>query len=344
VIMDIVDPTCATDWETLLLESGDHEFFHTSAWARVLKAAYSYRPRYCYHRQAGRLVFLMPLMEVLSPATGRRGVSLPFTDQCGPWVTDKEALSEAVRDVIAFGEDHSWRYVEWRDSLYFSGEPLVWREYAMHDLNLHGSEEDIFRGLEKSNQRNIRKALRSGIKIRVDPSWDSLKSFYRLNCQTRKRQGIPPQPFRFFRNVFEHILQKDLGTIISARHEGRTIAASLFFHFGTKAVYKYGASDLRFWATRPNNLILWEAIRFYRSAGCRVLNLGRTAPQHSGLLRFKRSWGAHESTVRYYRYNLSKRTFDAGQIRDYPWLAVVISGLPASISRILGRIVYKHIG
>jgi len=49
---------------------------------RVLRETYGHVPLYAARFAGGQLEGLLPLMEVSSPFTGRRGVSLPFTDFC----------------------------------------------------------------------------------------------------------------------------------------------------------------------------------------------------------------------------------------------------------------------
>jgi hypothetical protein len=340
----IVDPTLVPDWDDLLRRSGDLSFFHSSAWAGVLKGAYGYKPFYFCSIQADGLSFLMPFMEIRSPFTGKRAVSLPFTDQCGPFFFHKAHVEEAIRLAMAVGEKEKWRYLEWRDPAYFAHETSTWRGYVLHEINLLRSEPEIFSGLEKSNQRNIRKAIRSKVVVKMDNSWSSLKSFYKLNCLTRKRQGLPPQPLSFFKSIFDHVLSKGFGTIISAVEADKTIAASCFFHFGTSAIFKYGASDIRSSASRPNNLIMWEAINFYKNAGCRNLSLGRTAMHDSGLLRYKRAWGAKESLLTYYRYELARKSLVEGKSEQNPWLRASLTKAPISVLRIIGRMAYRHVG
>ena len=45
---------------------------------------------------------------------------------------------------------------------------------------------------------NIKKALKEGVEVQLHNSFESVKSFFKLNCMTRKRHGLPPQPFKFF--------------------------------------------------------------------------------------------------------------------------------------------------
>jgi hypothetical protein len=44
--MEIIDPTNFPNWDELLLSTPGYSFFHSSAWARVLKDSYGYTPWY----------------------------------------------------------------------------------------------------------------------------------------------------------------------------------------------------------------------------------------------------------------------------------------------------------
>src|SRR6202044_4760 len=84
-----VDPVGLTDWDASLAGQPQTSIFHGAAWAAVLKGTYGYKPKYFTIRQDGGLRSLLPLMEVDSWLSGRRGISLPFTDECEPLSADQ---------------------------------------------------------------------------------------------------------------------------------------------------------------------------------------------------------------------------------------------------------------
>ena len=44
------------------------------------------------------------------------------------------------------------------------------------------------------------------------------------------------------------------GFVALASYSNRVVAGAVFFHFGSKAIYKYGASDRNYQHLRANNL------------------------------------------------------------------------------------------
>jgi len=340
----IVDPIQYPDWDRLVLYNTDYSFFHTSAWAKTLVASYGFKPAYFIVPEEGRFALMMPLMEVNSYLTGKRGVALPFTDQCRPATLNEELFNQAVRSAIHRGEERDWRYIEWRDAGYFDDRLPASELYYVHDVDLAKAGPDLFRSLSDNNRRNIKKAVREDVIVSIEKSLGSIEEFYRLNLITRKRHGLPPQPFAFFRNVFEQILARDSGVVATASHKGRVIAASVFFHFGKKAIYKYGASEATYQHLRPNNLVMWEALTWYNKQGFETLSLGRTEMNNPGLLQFKRTWGAEERVVKYHRYDLRKRNYVPLRSRTSAHIERLFSRFPTSVLRLVGRFFYKHAG
>jgi lipid II:glycine glycyltransferase (peptidoglycan interpeptide bridge formation enzyme) len=215
--------------------------------------------------------------------------------------------------------------------------------YLTHDLDLGRSESEILSGLSENHRRNIKKAAKDGLTVRLERSRESLDDFYRLHCRTRKRHGLPPQPLSFFKNILNHVLSRDLGVIVSALFSGKVIASSMFFHFGANAIFKYGASDTGFLSHRPNNLVMWEAVKWFKGRGAKSLNLGRTEVDNQGLRRFKLSWGTSESALNYHRYNLERGAFSRTTPRgDRPKKLFAL--IPVGMLRLMGRLFYKHIG
>ena len=91
--MQPLNPLKYPKWDETLLNTEGSSFFHTSNWARVLHESYNYTPLYFAELQDNRFSHLIPIMEVNSLLTGKRGVSLPFTDNC-PIIMDDPSIKK----------------------------------------------------------------------------------------------------------------------------------------------------------------------------------------------------------------------------------------------------------
>jgi hypothetical protein len=286
----------------------------------------------------------MPVAEVRSILTGLRGVSLPFTDSCEPIADGQTACEELGRVVLEHGRRAGWRSVEWRGAAGLKVDAPPSQVFCGHRLTLSDDEERMIAGFRDSTRRNIRKADRGGVAVRIEDSWGAVKAFYRLNCLTRREHGLPPQPLSFFRGLHRHVISEGHGFVALGRHEERTIAGAVFLHFGREAVYKYGASDRAHQGLRANNLVMWEGIRRCGRLGCTVLSMGRTEAHHQGLLQFKAGWGTREENIPYFKFDLRTSRFVQERSRVEGWHNRVFARLPIPASRLIGALLYRHMG
>ncbi|MBE9503031.1 MAG: GNAT family N-acetyltransferase [Proteobacteria bacterium] len=310
----------------------------------MLTESYHYTPLYFTLIKDGKLQALLPLMEVKSILTGKRGVSLPFSDYCEPIIDGDLSFQDVFNHLIKLGRERNWKSIDIKGGKDLFGDTLASSNLYIHNLDLTQDEDQLFSQLRDSTRRNIQKADRENVEVEICTSDDAMKEFYRLNCITRKKHGIPPQPRFFFRKLQESIISKGFGFTALASYNKKVIAGAVFFHLGNKALFKYGASDNAFHHLRPNNLTLWEAIKWYSRNGYKTLSFGRTEEGFEGLRQFKTGWSVREETIKYYTYDLKKDTFVSGGPELSDRLHKIFQSMPLPLSRIIGTIFYKHAG
>jgi lipid II:glycine glycyltransferase (peptidoglycan interpeptide bridge formation enzyme) len=271
-------------------------------------------------------------------------VSLPFTDFSEPILSTNANENGIWNTLVDYGEKVGWKYLEIRGGNRFGQgrQPSSW--YYNHTLGLATDTQKVFSSFRESNKRNIRKAGKVGVEVDFDDSLDSMREFYRLNCLTRRMHGLPPQPFTFFKNIHEHVILNRQGLLAIARYQGKAIASSLYFHFGRKVIYKYGASDNRYQHLRANNLVMWKAIEWYCQNGFDRFSFGRTDQEHNGLRQFKAGWGAKEGIVKYFQYNFTENDFVSTSSKVQGWHIDVFKKMPICFLKVAGRALYRHMG
>lgn len=293
-----------------------------------------------------RLLGLLPCMEINSLLTGKRGVCLPFTDVCIPLTSDTVAAVTLLKEIIDLGRQRRWRSIECRGRDAFSVSGPASLEFRSHSLDLTPGEERLFAGFDSSVRRAIRKAEKSGVRVQIRHDIDAMRTYYRLHCITRRKHGLPPQPWSFFANLHRHLISKQLGfvAVASLDHDGRRpVAGLVILQFGHGAVYKYGASDMAHQECRATNLAMWMSIRHCAQLGCATLDFGRTSIDNEGLRRFKLGWGATESRLGYLKYSLQTQSYVADHDRAHGWHTRLFRLVPGPVSRILGALLYPHL-
>ena len=338
-----IDPLVTADWDAWVAGFSGATFFHGSAWARVLRDTYGFDPVYWAASDPGHQRALLPLMEVNSWLTGRRGISLPFTDECAPLCSDADSFRRVYRAALDQAAARGWDYLEFRGSqIWFPGTPPS-TSYWGHRLELSPDEPGLFAQLESSARRAVRRAEQGGVTVEFSQALAATEDFFRLFCQTRRHHGVPPQPFRFFELIHRHLLSQNLGWVVLARRGRQPIAGAVFLHAGKTANYKFGASDRRFQHLRANNLVMWQAIQWYARHGFTALDFGRTSLANDGLRRFKLGWGSQERRIDYFRYDRRKAGFVGASDQSSGWYTRIFRLLPGVVSRLTGAALYRHI-
>ena len=335
--MQPVNPLEHPDWDAPLTRRPDFSFFHGAAWTKVLVETYGFTPVWFAADNS-----LLPLMEVDSWLTGRRGIALPFTDDCAPLCETEKDFQPLFQKAVELGRSRHWKSIELRGGRKFLGEAPASLSFYGHSLNLVADELRMFEKMDGSARQAVRKAERDGVIVEVSQSAAAVRDFYVLQCRTRKRHGLPPQPFSFFLNIWRHILSLNQGMVVLASQGGEKIGGAVYFFLGGRAIYKFGASDFRRQHLRPNNLVMWTAMKWLARNGATTLHLGKTSLANEGLRKFKLNLGAVEQRIEYVKVDLQANRFVVETDGIAGWHNRVFRTLPVFMSRLAGELLYKH--
>jgi len=210
------------DWDAHLTRRPDFSFFHGAAWAKVLAETYGFKPVW---QSDGKS--LLPLMEVNSWLTGRRGIALPFTDECPPLCESAAEFRPLFQKAVKLGQARRWKSIELRGGREFFGEAPASLGFYGHRLNLAPEVARMFDDMDGSARQAVRKAEKDGVTVEVSQSEAATRDFYDLQCLTRKRHGLPPQPLSFFLNIQRHVLSQNQGMVALAGWRGTKIAGAV---------------------------------------------------------------------------------------------------------------------
>src|ERR1039458_10634247 len=94
-----------------------------------------------------------------------------------------------------YGAGRGWKYLELRGGRNLLPSAPASQAYYGHELNLREDEKGLFAGLKESVRRAIRKAEKLGLTVEILKDLEAIREFYTLQCRTRKKHGLPPQPF-----------------------------------------------------------------------------------------------------------------------------------------------------
>lgn len=337
-------------WHPQIEQQVQEVFYYNPSWLTLLAKLYGYSyTMLSTSSPDGQITGLLPLYRIASPLTGQRCVSVPFSDYCPLLATDANSANALIDQALVLTQQRKVRYLELRAGL---NETLSGRSdlvegnlYVRWLLPLHIDTHNVWSGLHKPVQRQIKKSQKLGVQVRISECREDMAQYYQLHLRTRMKHGMPAQPQRFFFALWDSFASSGTIQLLLAEYEGTIIAGMILVMSGKTVRYAYGASDERYLYLAPNNQLLWTAITWGCTHGYHVLDLGRTARDNQGLMEFKRRWGAREEPLPYYYYpENSGLTATSEQSWKFRLLTGCWKRLPLGIAGPLGGYMYRHLG
>ena len=204
-----LDPIQDPRWARLVDKHPGASIFHSVAWLQALRDTYGFQPVTFSTSPPGEdlkngLVFC----RINSWLTGRRLVSLPFSDHCEPLFDSAKEAQTVIQNLKFALEHEECKYLQIRpvNSIPGLGDgDTRWQptqDFFLHVLDLKPDLDHIFKALDKDSvQRRIQRAERGGLVEKCGRSENLLNDFYGLFLLTRRRQRLPPTPFAWFHNL-----------------------------------------------------------------------------------------------------------------------------------------------
>jgi len=341
----VIDPLHDPRWSEFIGCHDAASVFHSPQWLEAVRRTYGYVPVvYTTSPPSSPLSNGIVLCQIDSWLTGRRMVSVPFSDHCEPLLDSPisaVAIAGELRNVV---EEGKWKYVELRpisDLAALDGAVQSPPCY-LHMLDLRPSWEELARNFHKDCvQRKVRRAEREGLVYESGTSEQSLNAFYHLMVRTRRRHQLPPQPIQWFKNLTDCL--GDRVQIRVAYKDGRAIASILTLQNKHVVVYKYGCSDEAFQNLGGTQFLFWKTIIEAKEAGLSWMDFGRSDADNPGLIAFKDRWGAKASKLTYLRWS-RKQVPDVARRHSSRAVKQLFSIMPDAVLKATGRILYRHVG
>jgi hypothetical protein len=340
-----IDPLTDSRWPGFLRRNPCASVFHTSGWLEAVRKTYGHRPvALSVLAPDGDLLSAVVFCRVSSWLTGRRLISVPYSDHCDPLVASAADLHSLLSAFEERAREEGCKYLELRPA---SALPLIqsdWkrgREFYLHRLDLRAGADAVFRGSHRDCiQRRIRHAEKEGVIIKEGNDPDSVKTFYDLVVQTRRRHALPPQPRAWFKNLTE--CMGDAATIRLAFIGDEPIAGIVTLRYGRSLYYKYGASNARFHRFGAMPYLFWHAIQDAIGRGLEELDLGRSDCGDAGLITFKERWSPARSALSYLRSPSDTPLFSWGGIGKSALARKAWRYVPDECLVGIGTLFYRH--
>lgn len=338
-----IDPRRDPRWQNLINQL-DSSVFHSPQWMSVLEQTYNFTVEaYLLLDERGQPVAGLPFCR-LEDLKQERIVALPFCDYCDPLVVTSDHWRMMVTRVLQENCTFTIRCLH--NPIGLTDERLtVANQAKWHGLCLCHSEQELWEHLESSARRAIRKAQNSQIIVKPAQSMDDLRAFYELHLRIRKQKyRLLAQPYQFFQSIWEQFIEPGCGELFLAYDQNEIVAGVLLLIWKDKLFYKFNASTTQRLSCRPNDLLLWEAIKYGKRRELKYFDFGLSDWDQAGLIRYKQKYASDESTITFMRYTApdSPSIQERHLYRLLPQLTALLTddSVPEQITEQAGDLLY----
>ena len=255
------------DWSRLVLKNPNHGDILQSRQFADLKASTGWTPRYLVGDTLATLI-----LEKNIPLLGTYWYAPK-----GPGVTTPDQLGAFLDDLIPFARQHGVFTVtiepELTDMTIISRYdllpiPQIQPNISTVVIDLMPSEDDILASFGQTARRMIRKAEKEpGIRVEaVEATDENCQTMYSLYRETADGQ-FSTHEYDYHRQYWQDYAANGMGQLFFAYHDNVVVAAVFAAFFGTKAIYKDGASVRAKTAPGISHLLQWEVMKWLKAQG-----------------------------------------------------------------------------
>ena len=152
-------------------------------------------------------------------------------------------------------------------------------DYVIKDntvvIDLQNDEEEIFNAMKHNKRKNIKTAMRMGIRVR-EGNIKNIDTFFSFMIETCNRQNVKPSPSNvdFLYRLWDLFSRHNNIKLFLAEYEEETVSCLVVLPFGKTAyLWKFGWSG-KLGNYRPNDILYWEIFKWAKANGFAYADMG----------------------------------------------------------------------
>jgi CelD/BcsL family acetyltransferase involved in cellulose biosynthesis len=303
--LDRVDPE-RVDWDALD-SFADRNVYQTREWLTFTAKTQHADPVIATVNDGGEIVGYFTGLIVRR--YGIRILGSPFrgwtTAYLGFNLREGVSRGAAVAAMLPFAFDRlRCGHVELRDR-HLALEDLEGARFAVSpktifEVDLRPSDDELLARMTSACRRCIRKAEKVGVTIEEADDIEFADEYYeQLQDVFAKQSLVPTYDATRVAELIRHLQPTGRLLLLRARNEqGECIATGIFPAMNGTMYFWGGASWREFQILRPNESLMWYAMRYWKSRGIEWCDLG-------GGAEYKRKYGPLEVSVPFFRKSRS---------------------------------------
>lgn len=328
-------------WNAFVGSAPAASFYHRYEWRTINAECFGHRSAYLAAMHEGRMLGILPIVQVKSRLFGNIACSLPFVNYGGPCAQSPDAQAALMRAAEALCEEWGVEYLEVRSRHHLGDRFPVSQHKVSLTLSLEADPDLIWKGFKSGHRQDIRRGYKNGFSARVGGA-ELCDDFFDVLAESWRDLGTPIYQRSYIRRIAETFEDQVRLCVVYA--DGVPAAAAFDGVHGETVEGMWLGTRARHRAQYAGYVLYWEVIKDACERGFRTFHLGRSSAE-SGAEAFKKKWNA-EARPLYWHYVLRGRR-DIPQLnttnRKYRLAIAAWRRLPVSVSERVGPLIARSI-
>ena len=323
--------------------------FHSLHWKHVMEYSFGYPSFYVIAKNEEKIVGLLPLYCIDSLVWGRKLTSAPFNFYTDPLFLSEEALVKMLEFAkhLTLANDCNYLHirtnmclnVDLKRSLGFD----LQRNLVTSMMSLGGGSEQVWAHIRRPRRWSIKKAMKSGVKVKIADSLLGIKSFYLMLSEVyTKIHGVPCHSLNFLMNVWKSLAPKKMAMLTMGYYNNVPVAGVFSLLFGDKMYLVWGIGKPAYRFTRAEDFVLWNVLEWGCSNHFKICDYGVTSLHHEGLMQYKQEWGTNEKGLNDYFFINKKNPINLDYYTSHTVVKALWRRMPLPLARKIGPLLAKE--
>ncbi|MGY0564542.1 MAG: GNAT family N-acetyltransferase [Paraglaciecola chathamensis] len=325
--------------------------YHHFGWLQSVEQAYQHKNIGAIAFENGRVVGVLPSIEMRRPLLRPFICALPYCDLGFVLAND----SAIVDKLLAFMREHL---------AHINGQSLALRDYINEPasntqmegqkvrmlLPLPSSSDELLSGFKSKLRSQIRKSEKNGLRYEIHRNGSGLNDFYHIFAINMRKLGSPVHSKKWFERIFENYKENSILSVVYS--ENVPVGAGITLSSGGVTCIPWASTVAEYNRLAPNMMLYWSLLKEACDNNMQCFDFGRST-FNEGTYRFKAQWGAAPQLLNWYdaasesRQDFTNQENDecenAPQGKIRPMVEKVWAKLPLNVTTTLGPKIRKHI-
>jgi len=144
--------------------------------------------------------------------------------------------------------------------------PFYWNGFKTnirytYQIDLKRSLDEIWSNIAEHNRRDIRKAQKNGITIKISDEVDTVINIFR-KTKGNDVQNVSDIDYGHLSAIVKHFFKKGMSyNLIALNNKGEAIAGIVYFKFNKTTIYYFGSTEPEYKTSGAMSLIIWDGIQ-----------------------------------------------------------------------------------